>query len=380
MGDGVGRHHQFKAVEAREDVAVDVAAPGLDEGGVAVGAGRRPYRGRDRARPSRFGVIFLEGFEDVEDDFAKEGAGTERGVENLNCGNFLLDGFLLSFRNDLDRLRRFGGEAIGEIELRAEDMIHGANHESDDWHGRVELAALDLLLLVVRLEELFVEVDDRVFASAARLLPEVGGDLGRIDLGEHVHHVGDAQFVERDTAALRHGAAVAHHVLEERVRVRDEVDRLIDAERFGRLVEAARGEESVNDRLRVHIGEVGFVEVVHKGPLHFLKEEVDETVRGLDAHRLEDAVLDFLGDLRHPLSERGGCLDDLAPVRIERRRPRVVPPLIVRWITRPLELGYLLLETGENGGVFRCGGAMDRSYLREGGLLLLEMHNADRAA
>ena len=88
------------------------------------------------------------------------------------------------------------GEAVFEAELGLQEFVDAADDVGDDRLGRVEDAALDLLLLVVLLEESLVEVDDRVFFGLA--VAEVAEDGLHVGLAEGLHHVVDAQLVEID--------------------------------------------------------------------------------------------------------------------------------------------------------------------------------------
>jgi hypothetical protein len=57
------------------------------------------------------------------------------------------------------------GESVFEVELGFDKFVHGADDVGDDGIGGVEDAALDAELFVIGAEEVFVEVDDGVFAA-----------------------------------------------------------------------------------------------------------------------------------------------------------------------------------------------------------------------
>ena len=114
------------------------------------------------------------------------------------------------------------GEAVGEAELSAQELVHRAHDVGDHRTRGVKDAAAHLLLLVVGGEEVLVEVDDRVFLGVP--VAEVADDGLHVGLVEEIHDLRDAQLVEVDAwpagfaAASAHAQEGLHQLPEERVR------------------------------------------------------------------------------------------------------------------------------------------------------------------
>src|SRR5260221_3084317 len=184
VGDGVWRHHEFVTVKTRQQRGGGVGVPVILE----LGSVQRSVP--DNGHPPK-AVLLPLGLEVLEDDldgFDKESTGASRNVQDLNeefLGreiDFLAFGFVLLRDADLGELKigiRFqhfapgdgGGEAVLDAEFFLQEFVGAADDVGDDGLRGVEDAALDSLLPVVSVEEVLVEMDDRVFA--ARAVPEV---------------------------------------------------------------------------------------------------------------------------------------------------------------------------------------------------------------
>ncbi|MBM4043206.1 MAG: hypothetical protein FJ290_32360 [Planctomycetes bacterium] len=93
------------------------------------------------------------------------------------------------------------GQAIGEAEFGAQQLVHGSHDVGDDRPWGVELATTHFVNRVVLLGKSLVEMDDRVFLGVA--IPEVADDGLHVGIVEQLHDLGDTQLVEVDARPPR---------------------------------------------------------------------------------------------------------------------------------------------------------------------------------
>ncbi|OQA19789.1 MAG: hypothetical protein BWY63_01651 [Chloroflexi bacterium ADurb.Bin360] len=300
VGDGVGRHQQLKAEDARQQVLAHVARP---HPGVAL---------RHKLRA----------------DVVNDGVGKSRrpggGIEDENFVHFRRLAHLGVFAFDaqagigvLDGHFRRVGQALRQSEAGLEQQVHRADDEGDNGIGRVEDAALFTQGRIVSRQEGLVEVDGGVLLAGA--LAEVGEDRAHIGVGKKLHQVFD-EAGERLVLEFRAGDLI-EEIAQEGVGARDEVLRLGAGERAGRVVHHAGGEEAVGQGLGKHIGKLaGLFGPVKVGDQHFGEgfapalQEIGG-VPGLEGGN--DDVADEVGQVRHPFGEFAGGDDRLRGVSQE---------------------------------------------------------------
>ena len=250
--DGVGRHQQLVAVQARQQVLRHVLVPQRVDLLLAV-ALRLPL-GDER-------------LVDEVDDLDEEGAGAGGRVEDLDevlVGRDALGDLqvLVALRHLAPGGRCRRGRRRGRTRCAAA-RPPSARCRRPPGAGCRRRRAASSASCVVLLEEELVEVDDRVFLRVP--VAEVADDGLHVGVVEQLDDLGDAQLVEVDARPARLAAPPAdleeglHQLAQEGVRAH------VGGEVVGRLlvrVGDARREQAVGDGLRVHVGEAVGVEVV----------------------------------------------------------------------------------------------------------------------
>lgn len=289
--DGVARHHQLKAVEARQEVVIHVRTP-----------------------PSLLGLL---SFVDEANGLIEEGARPHGHVEYLDAvegTSFLYHVSFVVLVADYLVYCRSVGEAVVDAKLTLEEVIQSADDKPHNGERGVEDAHLHFLLWIILAQEVFVEVNDgvgRFFgATIEGHLFEVFFHQGA-DVGVWKY---DTELVDDylKTTRKRRSWDVVEETLEERVGGGNEWARFLATKVVEGGVVVARGEESVDEGLRVHIGEVRGGEfgneMVFNEALHFLEVGLSVAVACKEG---DDVVADTLGLPTHDFGEVAGASDGL---------------------------------------------------------------------
>src|SRR3989344_7681562 len=136
MRDGVRSHHEFEAMNTRQEVVVDICGPAAFLSVLDKPLIDKAYHCADECPRADCGIQHL--------DFMPS-------VWQLGC------------------IR----EAVREAEIRLEYMVHGANDEAHDRKRRIVRAHLLTQFGVVFFQEIFVEVNDRVLPDRRSVLFEI---------------------------------------------------------------------------------------------------------------------------------------------------------------------------------------------------------------
>ncbi|KFB77431.1 MAG: hypothetical protein AW06_001426 [Candidatus Accumulibacter cognatus] len=235
------------------------------------------------------------------------------------------------------------GQAVDQTELGLQQLMHAAHDVRDHRLRRVEHPALDLELPVVGLEELLVEVHDRVFAAGAVAEVAQHGLHVRLRVVQQVDYLLDAEFVEVQLAAPAAGLEeTGQHLAQEGVGDRHHVDHVALVHRRAGARHGARyggREQAVGDRLRVHVGKLLLVQVVDQRRLEALQQLAQFAALALARQHLQHAIADALGEFCEPQRQIGGGGDHFAVAQFEGLRPALAPGLHVGGVARPCELG-----------------------------------------
>ncbi|OQC24623.1 MAG: hypothetical protein BWX68_02048 [Verrucomicrobia bacterium ADurb.Bin063] len=223
--------------------------------------------------PFRFEVL-----EDDFDGFDQERRGASRDVEDHHKELVRRQGHLHPLRlahlghPDLRqpqirpplehvRPRHRGSQPILDVEFLLQEFVDAAHDVGHHRLRRVEDAALNLLSPVVGRQEVFVEVDDRVFIAGT--VAEVSFDGVRIGLVQQLDHVLDAQLVEVESflpACQREERG--QQFPEEGVGLRHHIHQVL---RRNRRPGEPRDQQPVGDGLRDDIRKVILRQIMNEG-------------------------------------------------------------------------------------------------------------------
>lgn len=206
------------------------------------------------------------------------------------------------------------GQAILEPELLLEDMVDAFDDVIYHRFWRVIDAAQLSQLWIIGVQERFIEMYDRI--SAASALAEVAEDVVDVGVGQRLDDVVD-ETRERFVVELGPGDLLEEGA-QEGVRARNEFARLL-ATKPSAGAGGPRGEETVGQGLREHVGEFGDrfflfgfvglnVELRQQGRGESGPPIMQLLGGGAIRIRLGDNVSDQVGKMREPDREvvRGG--------------------------------------------------------------------------
>ena len=242
----------------------------------------------------------------------------------------------------LDHLAPGGcvGEAVFEAELGLQEFVDAADDVGDDRLRGVEDAALDLLLLVVGLEEVLVEVNDRVFFGVA--VAEIAEHRLHVGLAESLHHFVDAELIEIDLAlSAADGEESTHEIPQKGIGHRHHVGYVFD-DKTGWAGNPG-SQQSVGDGLGIHVGEVVVGQVVNQGGFEVGLQLADGAFIGLQPEDRIDPLANIGGQLGQSLGQGLGGGNDLPMAQGEQRRPPRSPVADLFIIFAPTEFFLQLL-------------------------------------
>src|SRR3989344_5099312 len=136
MGNRVCGHHQLEAVDARQEVVVNVCGP------------------------AAFLPLFNKSLVDKANDCADECACADRRIEYLDF---------------VPSIRQFSGvsKTICESEIGFENIVYGADDKSHDWKRGIVRAHFLAKLGIVLFQEVLVKMDDRILALRRAVFLEI---------------------------------------------------------------------------------------------------------------------------------------------------------------------------------------------------------------
>ena len=237
----IRRHQQLEPVQARQQVIFDIAAP----------CALHHFEARD-----------INSF----DDFDEKRAGADARIEKLHFMHITLNRRGAPLFLDFDRDGGRVGQALRQAKFALNQVIYGADDEFDDRRGRVPNAPAFAEFWVIRSEERFVKMDDRIgLLRRLREMLEQRVDIRRPkDFREVVHRRFDALVNLFQQNILKQFA-------QKRVGLGDKFRRFLARERIRRGIVQPRRKEAVGERLRVQIGKLARREVVNQNLLKRLE-------------------------------------------------------------------------------------------------------------
>ena len=236
MRHGVGGHHQFKAVQTRQQRRGNVFVPQLRVLDLALSLSL-PFAAHRAI--NRF------------DDGDQKGSGSGRGVENA-------DAIIAVF------VARRIGQTQRTIKFATQQRIDSAHDEIDDGFGRVINAALHARAGVVFFEEGFVEVNYGVLPAAAALPTKVGQYVFHRHDVEPFDQFDHAQIIEIDAVRFEIGRnldELAEQFAQKRIGFGNHSAQIGQAHRTQFASGRAPREKPVSDGLRNRVGELFFVQI-----------------------------------------------------------------------------------------------------------------------
>ena len=249
---GVGRHQQLKAVQARQEATPYIVRP-------------------DTALTAHGFVNFLH-------DGQQEAACPRRRIQDVDV---------------------VAGQAVAAAKVAAQQHVHAAHDVADDRLRREVNATLLAHDRVVRGEEVFVEMHDGVTLTG--FTAEIAHDLGDLRVGQARRQLLDGplhltlQVLENLPELAVQKAIGARHV--------GEGARQREIARGQMLQLHARGEEGVGQGLGVHVGEFVVVQFGQQFEFQIVLVLVQETAAVGRVERLTDQVGDFAGQVGHDFGQ-----------------------------------------------------------------------------